>query len=107
MDTENQIKDLTTKISDLQAAVATAGDEIEQLQAAIHGNVELMRASQNRVEENHEFQQVVADQRATQAVLNKAIDRMAQFYGLAQTSQEPGAAAPPPPAEMKEYKNNA
>merc|ERR1719272_2112341 len=32
---------------------------------------------------------------------------MAKFYGLVQESQEPGAAAPPPPAQMKEYKNNA
>jgi len=108
----NEIKDLDTKISDLASAIETAADEIAALKASLaDADVEQMRASQNRVEENQEFQAVVADQRATQVVLNKAIDRMSDFYGnkaqLLQVSQEPGAAAPPPPAEMKEYKNNA
>merc|ERR1719453_810525 len=86
-----------------EATTYETTNEIEDLE------VELQRASQNRVEENQAFQATVADQRATQTILAKARDRMADFYGnkAALVQQEPGAAAPPPPPKMKEYKANA
>merc|ERR1719359_2276681 len=42
--------------------------------------VEMKRASENREDENKEFQTVIADQRATQAILEKAKVRMEEFY---------------------------
>merc|ERR1719446_840178 len=60
----------------------------------------MKKASEDREGENHEFQQTVMDQRATQQILKKA---------LLQGRAEPGAAAPPPPIGdegMGEYKNN-
>merc|ERR1719263_1557846 len=54
---------------------------------------EMMRASQIREAENKEFQTCVQDQRATQAILKKAVDKLKSFYGFIQTKQEPPAQA--------------
>merc|ERR1719281_638023 len=51
-----------------------------------------MKASQLREEENKEFQTVVSDQRATQAILKKAVDKLKSFYGFVQTKQAPAQA---------------
>merc|ERR1740138_1015279 len=48
-----------------------------------------MKASQLRETENHEFQIEIADQRATQAILKKALDRLKSFYGFVQEGQTP------------------
>merc|ERR1719506_3582528 len=72
----------------------------------------MKKASEDREGENHEFQQTVMDQRATQQILKKALARLESFYGkqaLLQGRAEPGAAAPPPPIGdegMGEYKAN-
>merc|ERR1719217_118648 len=63
-----------------------------------------MKASQLREEANHEFQVTITDQRATQALLKKALDRLKSFYdkkaaALLQEGQEPPAQAT--------YKKNA
>merc|ERR1719456_775461 len=50
-----------------------------------------MKASQIREQQNHEFQVTIADQRATQAILKKALDRLKSFYGFVQEGQEPPA----------------
>jgi hypothetical protein len=47
------------------------------------------RASDDRAKENSEFQVELKDQRITQAILNKAIDRMSAKFGFL---QGPGAA---------------
>merc|ERR1719263_626230 len=52
---------------------------------------EMMKASQIREAENHEFQTCLSDQRATQAILMKAVDKLKSFYGFIQTKQEPPA----------------
>ena len=41
--------------------------------------MEIKKASQNREQENAEFQQTVADQRATQDILSKALLRLQDF----------------------------
>ena len=68
---------------------------------------QVKRASEDRELENKEFQQTVADQRATQGILKKALDRLKVVYGFVQTKvqlkQEPGAAAPPSPPGFSEY----
>merc|ERR1719387_2282656 len=51
----------------------------------------MMKASQLREKQNHEFQVTITDQRATQAILKKALDRLKSFYGFVQEGQEPPA----------------
>merc|ERR1719310_2592978 len=113
---EDTIKDLTTKINDFAAAIDTLEKEIAALKAEIlETTIELQRSNELRVKQNKEFQSAVADQRATQAILKKALDRLSKFYAEQfvqlksthkQTKQEPGAAAPPPPQGFSEYKSN-
>merc|ERR1719428_1537641 len=103
-DLETLIEDLTMKIEELHKAIETLKAEIGELQ------VQMKRAGENREKENKEFQQTVAEQRATQALLTKALDVLKGFYGiqkaaLVQGKQEP--AGPPPPPGFKEYKKSA
>merc|ERR1719213_160646 len=111
MANDNGIKDLTTKINDFASAIETLDAEIAD------ATVQLQQANINRQKENQEFQQNVADQRATQAILEKALDRLSKFYEFVQLQEQrrvhkqtPGAAAPPMPAAPGgggEYKSNA
>merc|ERR1719333_19918 len=103
-DLETLIEDLTMKIEELHKDIETLKAEIGELQ------VQMKRAGEDREKENKEFQQTVAEQRATQALLTKALDVLKGFYGiqaaaLLQQKQEP--AGPPPPPGFKEYKKNA
>merc|ERR1719486_977726 len=82
--------DLEQKIDDLSSTITTLTDEIAALNALVaQTNVEMKAASQNREIENKDFQVTVADQKATQAILKKATERMKAFYGLLQTKQTP------------------
>merc|ERR1719160_2432936 len=73
---------------DLKHTIATLGTSIEELTEAINtlkGQIadtqtEMKRASENREKENHEFQTTVNEQRATQAILKKALDKLKSFY---------------------------
>merc|ERR1719298_365015 len=98
-------KDYCTKeLAENEKATMIAQDEKSDLE------VQIKRASEDREMENKEFQQTVADQRATQAILTKALDRLKEVYGFVQTKakakQEPGADAPPPPPGFSTYKKN-
>merc|ERR1719271_1395721 len=115
MENEDLLKELTTKINDFAAAIDTLTKEIAALKAEIlETTIELQRSSELRVKQNKEFQSAVADQRATQAILKKALDWLSKFYAeqfvqlraKTQHKQEPGAAAPPPPPGFSEYKSN-
>merc|ERR1719353_924090 len=80
--------DLEQKIDDLSSSISTLTDEIAALKAQVaQTNVEMKAASENREAENKDFQTTVADQKATQAILAKAIERMKAFYGFLQTKQ--------------------
>merc|ERR1719265_864351 len=107
-DLETLIEDLTMKIDELTKAIEMLKTEIGELQVA------MKRAGEERDKENKEFQQTVADQRATQVLLKKALDVLKGFYGFTQLSshtrrqsekQEP--AGPPPPPGFKSYKKNS
>ena len=104
-------KDLDSKIDLLTENLASIVDEIAKTKAALEQTkVELMSASMDRVADNKAFQDVIADQRATQAILTKALDRLKEVYGFVQTKakakQEPGADAAPPPPGFSTYKKN-
>jgi outer membrane murein-binding lipoprotein Lpp len=78
-----KIGDLTATITTLSSEIDTLGKEIEEMTKQAH------RASDDRAKENSEFQVELKDQRITQAILNKAIDRMSAKFGFL---QGPGAA---------------
>merc|ERR1719487_3177150 len=78
---EDTIKDLTTKINDLASSIDTLEKEIAALKAEIlETTIELQRLNELRIKQNKEFQSAVADQKATQAILKKALDRLGKFY---------------------------
>jgi outer membrane murein-binding lipoprotein Lpp len=117
VDNNNLLNDITTKVNDLTSAIASLGDDIAALRKEIEDTkIEMQRANELRISQNKEFQETLSDQRATQSILKKALDRLAKFYSqnsLVQLStkaskakQEPGAAAPPPPPSLPEYKTN-
>jgi len=104
--------DLTAKIEDLKMTIETLTKEIEALKAEIaEMQLQLKRAGEDREVENKEFQLTVADQRATQKLLQQALTVLKGFYekgaaaSLVQKKAEP--AGPPPPPGFKEYKTSA
>merc|ERR1719263_808810 len=90
---EAKISDLTTQIDSLTKSIATLESEIAEMQT------QLKRAGEDREMENKDFQTTVADQRATKALLNKALGVLKavfdkKFLQLGSTKQPAG---PPPP----------
>jgi len=109
---ERDKSDVTMRIEDLTMTIEKLDKEIETLKAEIvEIQTQLKRAGEDRELENKEFQGTVADQRATQKLLNQALSVLQGFYNkkaaaLAQTNkQEP--AGPPPPPGFKGYKKNS
>jgi len=106
---KNKKEDLEQRIEDLKVMIESATEEIARAKQEIHEtHVAMKQAGGNRAAENKEFQMTVADQRATQGILKKALDRLAEFYKskaalLQRSRQEPGAAAPEAPAGFGEY----
>merc|ERR1719199_1246985 len=108
---QDEKSDLEAHIEDLKSTIDTLTKDIKTKEAEVaEMQVQIKRASEDREMENKEFQQTVADQRATQAILTKALDRLKVVYGFVQTKakakQEPGADAPPPPPGFSTYKKN-
>jgi len=105
---ERERQDLEARIEDLEMTIKTLIAEIDQLKAEIaEMQVQMKRAGEDREKENKEFQQTVADQRASVVLLSKALDILQGFYdkaALLQQTQEP--AGPPPPPGFKAYKKN-
>merc|ERR1719161_155016 len=84
--------DLETKIADDTTEIDTLTEDIAALTAEIdETKKEMTKASGLRETANHEFQVTIQDQRATQAILQKALDRLKSFYGFVQTGQTPPA----------------
>jgi len=97
---EQKIEKLANLMEKLAKDIAKAKEQIADTQVAIK------KASENREGENAEFQTTVADQRATQLILNKALARLKDFYvkgkgsKLVLDQQEP-------PVKFNKYKKNA
>merc|ERR1719487_2945289 len=101
-----------SKISDLTSTIETLETDIEALHAEIaEMQIQMKDAGTDREAENKEFQQTVADQRATQQLIGSALDVLKSTYALVQTKkqgakQAPEAGGPPPPG-FKTYEKNA
>jgi len=114
LEKKHEIEDLESTISDLEGTLATLKEGLDAAkQQVADSHVSLKRAGEDRKAANLEFQQVVADQRATVNILNKALARLKMFYAkkeallqMKKKRQEPGAAAPPPPPSGKAYQKS-
>lgn len=101
-DLEAKMERLAALIEQLQGEIADAQAQVAETQLGVK------KASQQREGENAEFQTTIADQRATQAILSKALKRLKDFYkkqkGGAFVQQ---ATAQTPPVQFGKMKDNA
>jgi len=127
-------EDLETKIKQLGALMDKLASEIKEANDQIAAtNKDILVASQTREQENAEFQTTITDQRATQDILTKALQRLKDFYAKklsgdgpadnknAALGREVAAYAPganvllqtsdahkqTPPVQFNDYKTNA
>merc|ERR1740139_775987 len=102
-------EDLLALIEDLDLTIKTLTSEIDALKSEVaEMQVQMKRAGEDREKQNKEFQQVVADQRASQKLLTAALNILKGFYEKkAAFLQKQEPAGPPPPAGFKDYKKNA
>merc|ERR1719473_1869718 len=109
MKTKDLKADLEAKVGSLESTIKKLSEEIEKANLEISdAQVALQRASENRKQENHDFQKTVADQTATAEILKKALDKLATFYdsaAFAQTHAKSGHKQTPPVAQMEYSKN--
>jgi len=93
-----QKEDLADKKLDTENSITTETADIEGLKTEISEmQVSLKKAGLERKEQNQIFQAATADQRATIVILNKALDRLSDFYASKSLIQKKTALDPPPP----------
>merc|ERR1719253_553292 len=102
--TKNEEKeDLEAEIERLATLVETLSKEIEDAKTQIaETEVAIKKASQDREAQNAEFQTTIADQRATQEILKKALARLQAFY-----KKKAAFVQQEPPVKFNTYKQNA
>jgi len=104
-DKTEQKEDLEALIAKLTKLIKKTGEEIaEANQQIADTEVAIKKASQVREGENAEFQTTVADQRATQDILKKALLKLKAFYEKGSFAQRHSQA---PPVKFNAYKTNA
>merc|ERR1719199_1919171 len=102
MKTKSLKSDLEAKAGELESTIKTLAGEIEKAHSDIAQlNLDLQRASEQRKQENMDFQKVVADQMVTAEILAKALDKLAKFYDEADLVQIKKQTPPVPEAEYK------
>jgi chromosome segregation ATPase len=105
MKTKDLKADLEAKEGELETTIKTLAEEIEKAHLDINNlNTELQRASENRKQENLDFQKVVADQTVTAEILAKALDKLATFYDDAAFTQVKRQTPPVPQMEYSKSK---
>jgi len=93
--TKDKIEDLTAEIDEKNANVQTLASEIAVLQEQVSEmEKQLKRASEDRGLANKEFQLTVADQRATQEVLERVLNRLGKVYSAPEKKNATEAEAP-------------
>jgi len=108
---ERDRADLEAKIDDLTLTVEKLSKEIEALKAEVADlQMQMKRAGEDREKQNKEFQVVVADQRATQKLLDAALGILKGFYEKAALVQKQAsvkaASGQAPPPGFKSYEKN-
>jgi len=102
--------DLEAKLDMLETALSKMNEEIAIAKQQIADtNIEIKKAGENREKENADFQVVITDQRATQAVLKKALTRLQMFYksgAKASSLQVVGDSVQTPPVKFNTYKKH-
>merc|ERR1719181_1285290 len=74
-------EDTETALADLEMQKSNVKDELAVLaQQVAETHIDMKRAAETRESENKEFQSVVQEQRATAEILQKALDRLKEFY---------------------------
>lgn len=106
---KNEVKeDLEAKMNSLSALMEKLSKEIAEAKKQISAvSTEVKKASQAREAQNSEFQTTVADQRATQSILNKALLRLKDFYTKGIGKKVLLQAGQTPPVKFNSYKTNA
>merc|ERR1712241_364330 len=99
--------DLEAKIEKLETLIEKLAKEIKEAKTQItETEVEVKKASEAREEENAEFQTTVADQRATQTILKKALTRLEDYY-VKGKGKKLVLAQQEPPVKFTAYKDHA
>merc|ERR1719160_1366929 len=107
--------DLTAKVNDLETQIKTLTEEIAQANKEITDTqIQMKKATATRKAENAEFSVVAQDQQATRAILEKAVERLGQFYRKQQMTgtvksmmQTDSDDAQAPPAGFGSMEKNA
>lgn len=100
VDQETNIATLADKAKRLETEIGQAKVDIENLRR------ELQRLTENRYNENIEFQASVKDQTETVSVLLVALDRLAKFYDASLVQAGTADHQTPPLPQMKYEKNS-
>merc|ERR1719235_2057923 len=80
-DTEDDKKATETHLEKLKLMVETVDEEIAASKAAVASALtEMKKASENRATENADFKTTIMDQRATQKIITKALEKLQAFY---------------------------
>jgi hypothetical protein len=102
--------DLEANIDSMAKLVATLTEEIATAKTSIKDSeVAIKKASETRENENAEFQATIADQRATQAILEKALAKLKSFYDKKTSfiSLKSSSTKQEPPVKFNKYKTSA
>lgn len=95
-------------MEELEASIKKLGGEIGDAQMqTTETELGVKKASQVRESQNAEFQITVSDQRATQTILTKALDRLKAFYKKAEGGAAFSQQAQTPPVKFNTFKKNA
>lgn len=106
--TKTTKEDLEAKIDDLDATMKKMAEEIDaDTKMIADTQIEIKKASEQREKENAEFQTVVADQRATQNILNKALDKLNEFYKKGSALIQIKKTSQTPPVQFGAMKKNS
>jgi len=100
-----QIEDLEMNIKQLTADLDSLKSQITEMK------IQMKRAGEDREKENKEFQMTVADQRATQKLLQAALEILKGFYDKKNTTFDKVSLlqkrqSPPPMTGFKDYSKN-
>merc|ERR1719503_380462 len=105
-------EELLARIEDLEMNIKQLTADLDSLKSQIaEMKVQMKRAGEDREKENKEFQMTVADQRATQKLLQAALEILKGFYDKKNTTfdkvlLQKSAQNPPPMTGFKDYSKN-